>query len=285
MRIDDRNVDAHHYLANTLRDQAAQPVGSAGWSKLEVAAAKPRRRRRTISYLEESVSEYQVALRLEPDSVEILDGLGQTLLLADRIDDARDALLDALACLGPGLDTQVNLNKKPTSVQEYDTPQFHSEGKSSISSLASSDESQPVHLKVPFVPDDEKVTTSAAVLTHLAAVFTDRGEPNKAVDALRTALRLQPQLGAAYYEMGRAMHKRQKFKKAVTAHRTAVEITPSHSDAYVGLGCALLEEGYYEDGAVALRAAVELGGASRAKRNHGAWNDIRGAAVKSAENP
>ena len=142
-----------------------------------------------------------------------------------------------------------------------------------------------MHLKVPFVPDDEKVTTSAAVLTHLAAVFTDRGEPNKAVDALRTALRLQPQLGAAYYEMGRAMHKRQKFKKAVTAHRTAVEITPSHSDAYVGLGCALLEEGYYEDGAVALRAAVELGGASRAKRNHGAWNDIRGAAVKSAENP
>ena len=57
--------------------------------------------------MEEAVLEYQAALRLKPDCVEVMDGLGLALLRCDRVDDALDAFLDALALAGPDTAPQV----------------------------------------------------------------------------------------------------------------------------------------------------------------------------------
>ena len=51
--------------------------------------------------------EYQAALRPKPDYVEDLDGLGLALLRCGRVDDALDALLDALALAGADTAPQV----------------------------------------------------------------------------------------------------------------------------------------------------------------------------------
>jgi len=80
LKVDPHNVDAHHYLGDTLRDSASQPVGSAPSSRSET-----RDKRGIRTRMEEAVVEYQAALKLKPDSVEVLDGLGQALLkLAHR---------------------------------------------------------------------------------------------------------------------------------------------------------------------------------------------------------
>jgi tetratricopeptide (TPR) repeat protein len=283
LAVQPSNADAHHYLADTLRDGAAQPVGAAQGSAASVGArgvggeAKTlkvgkRDRRGVRARMDEAVLSYQSALKLKPDSVEVLDGLGQALLKCDRIDDARDAFLDALALAGPDTDSQVARAREEEADRRalgggVESSNLDSGGAGAASSSATSSvlaggASQRE------ADMTERTVSTALLLTHLANAMLDRGDSKSAVEALRSAIRLQPKLGEAYYQMGRAMHARGKYRKAVTAHRTAVEITPDDPNAYVGLGLALVEEAYAEDAVVALKTAVELGGATDAKTNY-----------------
>ncbi len=66
MKVDPHNVDAHHYLGDTLRDSASQPVGATPANRSET-----RDKRGIRTRMEESVTEYQAALKLKPDSVEV----------------------------------------------------------------------------------------------------------------------------------------------------------------------------------------------------------------------
>jgi tetratricopeptide (TPR) repeat protein len=61
--------------------------------------------------------------------------------------------------------------------------------------------------------DAERPTSTATLLTHLASALLDRGDSKAAVEALRSAIRLNPKLGEAYYEMGRAVRPYPEKKK------------------------------------------------------------------------
>jgi len=258
LAVDKFNADAHHFLADTLRDGACQPIGASqarsgsGTGGKGKTGGGVKDRRGIRARLEESVTEYQAALKLKPDSVEVLDGLGQALLKCTRIDDARDAFLDALALAGPDTDSQIakaraEEDKKRSLGGGVEAANRGSQRDSDVT---------------------ERSVSTAVLLTHLGAALLERGDSKAAVEALRSAIRLQPKLGEAYYHMGRAMHARGKTRKAVTAHRTAVEITPDDPNSYVGLGLALIEEGYTDDAVVALKTAIELGGGTDASVNH-----------------
>jgi tetratricopeptide (TPR) repeat protein len=157
LAIDAHHGDAHQFLADTLRDGASQPVGANARTKKQGEA---RDRRSLRARQDEAIDQYQAALKLKPDCIEVrvfccgdvhpvmlewnermegcdrgrtqtmgsrsfsllsilssvyvwvllgqvLDGLGLALMKVGRIDDARDAFLDALALAGPDTDSEV----------------------------------------------------------------------------------------------------------------------------------------------------------------------------------
>lgn len=243
------NVDAHQYLAALLRCRALSPANESGLN----IQAEGERSRNIQELCDASVRHYQIAFSSRPDSYEIMNGLGLALLLTNRIDDAGNAFLDALGLLEPYASDEIrsepNLAFSPTAGSMLD---FSNE-----------------------ISSDRALLQMAHILTHLAASFIERGDVKKSIDALRIALRLRPDLGIAYYQMGRVMHARGKFKKAVTAYRTAVEIAPDNRDAYIGLGRALIEATYQKDATIALRTSIELGGGTTCTTNYGSYSHLK----------
>ena len=74
-------------------------------------------------------------------------------------------------------------------------------------------------------------------------------QPPKAVEAekaAREAIRLQPSLSGAYYELGRALMLQRRFPEALAAMEQAKELGPTSTTPDLGLAQVYLAQGEYE---------------------------------------
>jgi Flp pilus assembly protein TadD len=108
------------------------------------------------------------------------------------VDDARDAFLDALALAGPDVGSQVAA--AGTAEDARLALAGGVEGKGQTAHALSTQREADVF---------ERSLSTGVLLTHLASALLQRGDSKGAVEALRSAIRLQPKLGEAYYQMGK----------------------------------------------------------------------------------
>jgi len=76
--------------------------------------------------------------------------------------------------------------------------------------------------------------------------------------ALRTAIRLKPDFGAAYNHLGDALYCEKKLDQAETAYRKAIELLPTGAYAYNGLGNVLRDLKKLSEALAAYRTANKL---------------------------
>jgi tetratricopeptide (TPR) repeat protein len=79
-----------------------------------------------------------------------------------------------------------------------------------------------------------------------------------AVDALKRAIELDPELAAARYELGKALIQADDIEGAVAQFRKTVELLPEYASAWGNLGASLGEIKDFEGASSALTRAVEL---------------------------
>jgi tetratricopeptide (TPR) repeat protein len=101
---------------------------------------------------------------------------------------------------------------------------------------------------------------AAVVKYRLAESLLQQGKADEAVEALKAALQLQPDLIEAHFALGviLARQGREDYGAAVDHFLTVLRLDPSHVDARINLSNVLEQEGDFEGAASAIKEALSL---------------------------
>ena len=84
------------------------------------------------------------------------------------------------------------------------------------------------------------------------------GKLDKAVDAFKKALSIQPNNADAYYNLGNVLHKQGKLEEAVEAYKKLISIKPDNAEAYLNIGNVLHEQGKLEEAVSNYNKAISI---------------------------
>ena len=96
-------------------------------------------------------------------------------------------------------------------------------------------------------PDDQ-INPRSIALAQQGQALTQDGKYNEAMDALETALVVDPRNRAAYIALGRVAQAQKLPGKAIRFYAEALKLEPNDVDALAGQGEAFVERGAVERG-------------------------------------
>jgi tetratricopeptide (TPR) repeat protein len=92
---------------------------------------------------------------------------------------------------------------------------------------------------------------------NLISLYARAGEPEKAEQAYRAVLAVNPNLPQSHYDYGVFLVSRARFAEAEAAFRKAIESSPHYAEAHSNLGAMLERRGRMNEAAREYRAAIE----------------------------
>jgi superkiller protein 3 len=97
--------------------------------------------------------------------------------------------------------------------------------------------------RMPDLTGTDKITQKASIekLLRKGASFYDEGKIDKAIDAFKEVLEIDPEEPEANYNLGNAYGDKGMFDEAVAVYKTAVENDPEFVDAYLNLSMLYLD--------------------------------------------
>ncbi len=98
----------------------------------------------------------------------------------------------------------------------------------------------------------------AAAWNNLGASSRRLGKPNEAIGYLQYALLIRPDLAEAWYNLGRSRSALGQERRAVDSYREALRLRPDYAEARYDLGISLAGLGERRESAVQLREALRL---------------------------
>ena len=93
---------------------------------------------------------------------------------------------------------------------------------------------------------------------HVGLVFTELDDNERAADAFSKAIKLNPELHAAYNNLGYVYYKQGSYDRAVEMYNESLSRSANNSSAYTNLGNAHFKLGNKEDARRAWQRAIEL---------------------------
>jgi choline-sulfatase len=103
---------------------------------------------------------------------------------------------------------------------------------------------------------DPKDKIEVANKFHQAIINLEENRYDEAVAELREALRMAPDVGSGYLELGRALAEHQQYQEALPVLRLATEKMPDSGMAHFELGRTLIKTGQWEAALTEMKAAV-----------------------------
>ena len=116
---------------------------------------------------------------------------------------------------------------------------------------------------------DEKRTGNAEAWYSLGIAYGKLNRYNDAIEAYRQALRINPEYADAWYNLGVAYGNLNRYNDAIEAYRQALRINPEYADAWYNLGVAYGELKRYNDAIEAYRQALRIN-----PEYADAWNNL-----------
>jgi Flp pilus assembly protein TadD len=178
-----------------------------------------------------AVKAYERGLAVEPDNVELLNSLGFALFQQGKSKEAVVALEKALAVDPKHWKSHNNLALAAIDVGELELAEAHYR-----ESLA-------------IKPQPE-------IYNDLGFVLERQGLTEEATEAYRKAIKLEPELASAHFNLGSSLARSGKFGEAESHLRSALKKNPN-AQTYTGLGIVLWQLGRADEAIASLRAALE----------------------------
>jgi tetratricopeptide (TPR) repeat protein len=115
-------------------------------------------------------------------------------------------------------------------------------------------------------------------LYELAKLYDKKTEYDKAIKTIKRAIKLKPKTRAAWNNLGTLYSKKTEFDKALIAYNSALKINSNYKDAWRNLGLVYIQKNQYNEAIKALKRAVKID-----PRFKYAWNNLGIAYVKNNE--
>jgi tetratricopeptide (TPR) repeat protein len=106
--------------------------------------------------------------------------------------------------------------------------------------------------------DKRTESVAATQSNNVGVTYADSREYEKAIEAFKRALRLNPDDAIALYNLGCVYIRQRQFKQAIEPLREATRRLPDYTEAYVNLGYAYGQTSDYRAAIAAIRAATRL---------------------------
>jgi len=84
------------------------------------------------------------------------------------------------------------------------------------------------------------------------------GHYSQAESIMKRVIQLDPNLAAAYYNLGNALYYQKKLEEAIASYRRAIQLDPNDADAYYHLGNVLYDQKKLEEAIANYRRAIQL---------------------------
>jgi predicted TPR repeat methyltransferase len=96
---------------------------------------------------------------------------------------------------------------------------------------------------IPLMQGAAQIAPSAAAFNDLGSLYIAVGALQSAIDAYRTAVRLDPRYALGHINLADALAETGGIQEAIAEYRTALSVDPASIDGHVGLAVALLRAG------------------------------------------
>ncbi len=93
---------------------------------------------------------------------------------------------------------------------------------------------------------------------NLGVALMRQGKLDEAIAEDREAIRLRPDDGTTHFNLGTALGRQGKLGEAIAEYREAIRLQPDYAYAHSNLGLALLAQGKVDEAIVAFREAIRL---------------------------
>ncbi len=98
----------------------------------------------------------------------------------------------------------------------------------------------------------------ADVLFEQGSKLFDAGKLEKAIEAYKQAIRLNPDFAEVHLKLGNAYRKLKRYKKAVESYKNAIRLNPDDANAHHGLGLSFSDQGRFREAEAAFKQTIRL---------------------------
>ena len=99
--------------------------------------------------------------------------------------------------------------------------------------------------------------TNADALHLLGVLASQAGHNESAVDLMRRAIQLRPDLAVPHLNLGNSLRALNRIEEAADAYRRAIQLKPDFAEAHNNLGATLKEQGKLDEAIAAYRTAIQ----------------------------
>jgi tetratricopeptide (TPR) repeat protein len=103
-----------------------------------------------------------------------------------------------------------------------------------------------------------KAPNASLLHNTLGNVYASLGRYQDAIEAIKQAIRIEPDLAEAHYDLGVAYGKLGRWQDAVEAYKQAIRIKPNYAEAHNNLGNVYPRLGRYQDAIEAYKQAIRI---------------------------
>jgi protein O-mannosyl-transferase len=218
--------------------------------------------------LEEAITQYQEALRINPNSAEARSSLGSVLFKMGKVDESiiqyqsalrsRPDFAEAHLNLGSALDQEGRWDEAIVQFQEAlrikpDYAEAHLNLGATLAKIGQLDEA------IVQFQDALKIKPDyTEAHLNLGTAFDQKGHADEAMAHFQEALKISPASAEAHLNLGVTLAKKGQVDAAIAQFQEALKISPDNLNAHINLGTALANKSRVDEAIVHFQKALEL---------------------------
>ncbi|GAX60629.1 hypothetical protein SCALIN_C13_0142 [Candidatus Scalindua japonica] len=226
--INPDNANAHYNLGFAYREEGDSELAEKEFALFD-------------KLLKQEGEYIEIPENPKSENIEKVIALGDKYFKEGRLDEAIVEYQNAID-IKPRNDIfnklgQVHQQKRSAGKPEDSSPKIDMfEGKDKID-------------KAPDLTESEKIAQEASIekLLRKGASFYDEGMIEKAIDAFKKVLTIDPEEPEAQYNLGNAYADKGMFDEAITMYKKAIDNNPEYVDAYLNLSTLYLDMDLIDD--------------------------------------